>query len=474
MKISKAFKLKKNQSELDFIDVDTSFDLKLFVDPYAIEISEDPLALELQNYIVTYFEVLLETIRSGSASAAASLTSHLSEPRETFLGVSKGSPAGRGVGPNQARQIISALKRSKSFQTGTLTDLAETELFIDGISSDKLSDLTTNVIRSPLERYTLEQCQLHDIPTHKIAMPPSWNPTKGRWETHYANIPIVGKYPVLFIPKVLVRRKLSLDSQEFYNHHMLNFLQQEEIRTGGSLVNLLKNGTKKVYKSDLKEVHPFAKPDLEAFARANPDVIERYKQIKGAQGALTARDFDEDFVETAFALALKDGLAKIPAGRDHADEYHAYMVGVLSFLFYPHLVTPKKEDPLHDGRKRIDITYTNASKDGFFSAVRSWPPASTLYLFVECKNYTGDVKNPELDQLSSRFGHQRGNLGFLVCRQIQDRVLFTQRCKDTASDKRGYVIALDDSDFAVMLDLVAQLKRAQISAFLDAKLRAIV
>lgn len=381
MRFSKAFKLKKTQAQLDFVDVDTDFDLNLFIDPYAIEMRGDDYSIELQEYLTTYFQALLDLLRSGSATAASNLTAHLGEPEDTFIGVSKGG-AGKGVGPLQAQQIVAALRRSRSFKTGTLNDLGETELFIPGISSDKLSDLTTNIIRLPLESYTAAQCKLLDVPLKRIARPAAWNMSTLRWEAHYADIPVVNGKPVLLIPKALVRRKLTLNSREFYNHYMLNFLKEEEVRKGGSLVRVLKNGSRVVSKKDLKRKHPFDKTALEQFARDHPDVLSSYKKLKGASGVLSPKDLEgEDFSEAAFCSALRNGLAKIPTGGNDAAAYHSFMIGALSFLFFPELISPAKEDPLHDGRKRIDITYTNASTSGFFFRMRTWPKTGANRVF---------------------------------------------------------------------------------------------
>ena len=41
MDISRYFKLKKTQAELDFVNVDPTRDIPLFVDPYALEIKSD-------------------------------------------------------------------------------------------------------------------------------------------------------------------------------------------------------------------------------------------------------------------------------------------------------------------------------------------------------------------------------------------------------------------------------------------------
>jgi hypothetical protein len=225
MRVTNFFRLNKSQAELDFIDVDVTRDTRLFIDPYAIEIRDDPFSERLKEHITSFFQALIDAIKANDQARLAALTSHLSEPEETFLGMSKGAPAGRGVGRGQANQIISALRNSRAVQTGLLTDLAEAELFIEGISSDKLSDLTTNLIRGPLNDYTAAQCALLGIKTNRVAMPAAWNPEKLRWESAYADIPIVSGKKVLLVPKSIVRIKLSLDSQEFYNNYILEFLK---------------------------------------------------------------------------------------------------------------------------------------------------------------------------------------------------------------------------------------------------------
>lgn len=110
---------------------------------------------------------------------------------------------------------------------------------------------------------------------------------------------------------------------------------------------------------------------------------------------------------------------------------------------------PEREVSLHEGRKRIDLTFANQAQGGFFAWVARHHPAS--YVMIECKNFNGDPANPELDQLAGRFGPSRGVFGLLLCRELKDRDLFIKRCRDTAADDRGFIVALDDSD---LTDLV--------------------
>jgi hypothetical protein len=110
------------------------------------------------------------------------------------------------------------------------------------------------------------------------------------------------------------------------------------------------------------------------------------------------------------------------------------------------------EFPIHDGRKRIDITYENISTSGFFNWVCKHYVAPLI--FVECKNYSGDPGNPELDQLGGRFSPRRGQVGLLLCRGLAEKALFVDRCRDTAADGRGYIVPLDDQDLAQLVEEV--------------------
>lgn len=68
------------------------------------------------------------------------------------------------------------------------------------------------------------------------------------------------------------------------------------------------------------------------------------------------------------------------------------------------------------------------------------------FIFIECKNYVGEVKNPELDQLSGRFSPRRGRVGILTCRALDESNSFMKRCSDTLNDGRGLIIPITDID----------------------------
>ena len=475
MKIANHFHLAKTQAELDFVDVDVRHDTPVFVDPYAIEIRNDEWSTLCGDHLRSFFASVLEALRTKQDSRALHLVSHLKEPRETFLGLSKGRPQGRGLGAFQGNQLLDALSRSRAVRTGVLSDIAEAELFIEGIGPDKISDLTTNFIRGPLIDYTTAQCGLHNIPLHaNCSVGAVWDPAGENWTQQYHSLPKVGNQPIIFVPKYSVRQRLSIDSQEFYNHHMVEYLRAEHLSANSSLVHVLRSGERKVYKKDVKARHPFIKNDLAEFVLKNPKVLEQYKRLKGASGTMTIRDFDETFDENAFARALSESLRGVRPGNEDAGRYHSLMIGVLEFLFFPSLIYPIKEHEINDGRKRIDIKYTNAAEPGFFRRMLQSPQTRAINVFVECKNYSRDMANPELDQISGRFSFTRGFFWLLCCRAFVDKALFEARCRDTARDRQHYILVLDDSDVEWTLNAISTGRRRNIDGYLQRKFDQLV
>ena len=99
-----------------------------------------------------------------------------------------------------------------------------------------------------------------------------------------------------------------------------------------------------------------------------------------------------------------------------------------------------------------DISYTNLASQGFFDWVHRIQRAPAPNVFVECKNYGSDLRNPEIDQIAGRFSPLRARLGLLVHRGFGDKSRLIQRCRDTALDSRGFVLPLDDDDLARLAD----------------------
>lgn len=472
-RFSEYFSIDATQAELDFVDISTDYDTPVYVDPYAITILEGEWAEQTSEIITGFFHSVIDNLRSGNERRAENLLSNLSEPKETFLGVSQGSPKGRGVGHHQSASLIKALRNSLAFSTGILSDVSELALYVENFNRDKVSDLTTNIIREKLVEYTQEQCELYEIDTEDYNGPPIWNGEKGRWEAKRIQLPHIDSTPILLVPKVIVRRTLSLDGPEFYKKNITDFLVSENLSGQTALVETLKNGKMRVKKSDVREKHPYSKDFIAEIVGKYPELLDFYKNMKVHSGVLTNIQ-DDDPSTGKVATLLAEKLQNTASGKKHAEQYHGIIMHALNLCFYPHLTQPKREWEINDGRKRIDIAYTNSSNSGFFQERRQAHNTCSTIVIVECKNYSSDLENAEFDQLLGRFDDNKGKLGFLVCRNNENRKLVLERAKDAAKSKRGYIILLEDADVIEMLRNVAVGQHEKNDEMLRLKFREII
>ncbi len=467
-KISEHFHLNQSQAQLNFVDVDPRRDKALYFDPRVLARGSDDWSVSCHNAITSFFQAIIDAIRDGRDADGLALLDGLHEPNETSLGQSRGEPSGRGIGDIQAGQLYDKLRQSAAAQNGVLTELSDCELFIPRIGEDKISDITTNVIRRQLIEFTQTQCDLDGIPL--IDGTPSgflWNAGTNQWDNDYTRLPIINGRPILLVPKSAVRWNMAFSHEQFREHFVISYLQDEHLRNDTALVETLRNGRRRVTKESIKNEYRMDKDFLARFSANHPEVLVRYKNLLNIPPEVKLDELIEDFDDVVFARELINELARIDRGDAHATRYHRFVVGVLEFIFYPFLTMPEKEYEIHQGRKRIDIAYTNNANFGFFTAMLAHPRVACRKLVVECKNYSKDCANPELDQIAGRFSPLRGRLGFLFGRSFDNRARFVERCKDTARDDRGVILPFVDDDIIEMLQFIEDRQRDNIDLKLN-------
>jgi hypothetical protein len=374
--------------------------MPLFIDPFAIKQRPDPLSQTCTHTLVDYFQHVVDNIRAGNENEAKKLLSYLREPNETRFGFSKNRPQGAGIGDMQAEQVYEALKGSSAVKTGFLSSLEECELMVEGIGRDKLSDLATNVVRSHLIAYTQEQCRLHGVPMSSVPVPPCFDSDTMEWVSQYAELPTHENRIIILVPKAIVRYDPAYEHQRYYRHFVLVYLQAEHLTAGSSLVSTLKDGRRRVYKKHLAEKYPCTKDFLYEFSKQHPSVLAKYREsLQRLETDSKAKEVDQLENDLVIAEALSTALKLIPGGSADATTYHRLMIGVLEFIFFPSLLSPKKEAEIHDGRKRIDIVMENGARAGIFQRLRDVRKLPCSFVAIECKNYTREIENPELDQI---------------------------------------------------------------------------
>lgn len=475
MRISEYYSLGLEQPSLDFVDVQVETDTPLFIDPTALSLLDTEWGAQSRSLIQNYFSLVLQSIRSGDNATARRLLAVLNEPNETRLGYSSDKPRGHGMGKKLARKMWEELQGSAAVATGVIQDLEDTALMIDGVASDVISDIVTNILRGQLLEYTQAMCREYGIPLQRIASRPIWNADLEKWETKYVDQPVADGKPLLLVPKTLIRRTITYQADNYYNLYLLERIQEEEVRKG--FVQLLKKGgSKPPSKKQLREKYGNAgKAQNRRYTPGREDVLQKYRSDK--QESPRPPMSHEKIAEVTHTAEpdwdmLLQALDNTKPGTEHAGQYEAAIKQLFTALFYPWLLYPQSQERIHGGRKIIDITYMNMAQDDFFAWLRDSYPAP--YIMVECKNYSEDPDNPALDQLSGRFSPRRGKFGILVCRKIDNKERFEQKCRDTADDERGFIIGLDDDDLRELVSAVRSAKKDERLNLLRDKFKKLV
>ena len=452
MRVSAHFNLGQTQPTLDFVDIDIAEDTAVFISPKAIELLPSEWGERCVHLIQSFFQTVLEHIKAGRDVEARRLLQALREPNETHLGLSKGKSQGRALGSESARNVWQALSQSEAARSGLLEDLEDTVLMIEGISVDIVSDIATNIIRQPLIEYTQEMAEKYGILLNEgISSGPMWDAAQQQWFTQFVNLPTTPAGKLLLVPKIIVRRHLEYDADEYYRHFLLEYLREIELAAGSSLVELLKNKKRRVTKKALTQKYGSGKAAIVRETLRHPEVLDRYRKAKASGKPLPLNHDEMAEIEGGVGPdwdALLSAVTNLSPGTADASAYERAIEGLLTALFYPDLTNPRTQHQIHIGRMRIDVTYTNIAISGFFKWIATHYPAAQV--FIECKNYTEDIANNELDQIAGRFSPSRGQIGIIVCRTFENKALFLERCRDTAKDNRGFILVLDDADLATL------------------------
>lgn len=274
------FGIKSKEENLDFVNIPLNTDLPMYIDPYSISIKSGEWYEECNNLIVDFFEKVMTAIKSNDMITAYKLLSKLNEPNETHLGVSSGIPDGCGIGKEQTKILLNRLKNSRAAQTGFLKDLSDCELMIEGIGADKISDITTNIIRGKLIEYTERQCLEHSIPYQEVDSNYYWIAEDGVWTKRKARLPFYNGKPILLVPKNIVVKTTISNYEKFYDIVMLPYYEELHISINSRLVKVLKNGKIKVNRTELRKIYKCSKAVVNDFIEERPEQLAKYKATR--------------------------------------------------------------------------------------------------------------------------------------------------------------------------------------------------
>lgn len=465
MRVSELYGLGVAQPSLEFLDVEVEGDTRVFVDPHAIRGLSNDWARECVSLMQTFWDEVIAAVVDDDRERGYYLLARLGESNEAHLGLSSGPAAGSGISYGLARDIFNALADSEAVTTGLLEDIEEAALFVKGVGHDRISDATINIIRRPLIDFTQEMAARHGIELiDGVDSGPMWDRRTLGWTSEHVSLPMTDvRHHLLLIPRAIVRKNATFDPGDYLYRFVLPHLQDQELSKPFSPL-VRRRASKRgrpgelfVTKKSILEREPgksTKQRNNEVTADA-PGLLDAYRKDRSGPTQAPDHEVLTDIAGTPLPDwdALLAAVLTLPTGRADADRYHRAVQHLLTALLYPALDMPSRERVIHDGRKRIDITYMNVATEGFFWWMHAKANVPCPTVVVECKNYSDPISNPEMDQLTGRFSPSRGRLGLLCYRgHDDDKNLIIARCRDAARDGRGIVIALDDEDLKILVE----------------------
>lgn len=474
---SRYFGLDAPQYELPFVDFDLKSDVPLYIDPYAITKDPTQLAGRCHDAIVSYFQALVDAIRSHDRREIKRLIHRrLAEPSELHLGVSQIARTGRGIGEEQEDRIIEALIKSEAVRVGAIQAIQELELHIEGIGPDKVSDLIANIILGELASYTENTCQLYGIPTRPCAVDGFWDTNNREWTGGHFNLPVKGTHDYILVPKRFIRKDRDLiNHREFYEKYVLEILQRELLDARDSLVETLRSGRQRVTKKSVRKDPRFRprKEFISHFIITHPGVMNSYREELNDRFAPAdpAEYSGKASIDDPTVRKLLKGLEYIKPGKSQARKFHSTVFELLQFVFDWCLENFGVEYETNSGRSRVDIIADNFANGGLFLDLRQQLNANSVP--IECKNYKDHLGNNEFNQIAQRLGQKSSKFGMMYCRQVENWRDTLAHLTDRWLRQEIIILLFDDNDLTELVHARLERDFKSIEGLLRQKRRAV-
>jgi hypothetical protein len=195
------------QADLDFAIPFLEEDVPLYVDPFLLWRSPSQQDNSLHTGLVNSFNRQNWLLHKGRENDAIQNLIIASECDEVGLGVSV-KRKGKRIGEGSAREILELFHRVPEYGQYGFTHFEEIQLYVDGISRDRISDITCNFLKSFLIDYTIEQCLKLGIPLGKVRLATLYDYKEQRFNRDIdVELPVNpdSGVPLLLVPKRWLR-----------------------------------------------------------------------------------------------------------------------------------------------------------------------------------------------------------------------------------------------------------------------------
>lgn len=416
------------QVDLDFAIPIFDEDIPLYVDPFLLWRSPSQVDQGLHTSLINAFNHLGVLAAKGHEDQAIATLIAASECDEVGLG-SSATRQGKRIGEEKAREILALFKRIPHYAQAGFRHFEEIQFFVDGISKDRISDISCSFLKSFLIDFTMQQCAKIGIPRQASNVANVYDYRKNAFETQCGiELPINPKNgkPLLFVPKRWLRFVPWLSYDDYFE----KYCPQDEIsHTPEELTRV----------------------EVLNYNRDHFGVVDGYITTK-------ERTFEDCHNDPLFSqipvTSAKRKLAlirKLPTGKDEGADrkYEAALGQLLPSLLYPKLDFAQEQARTDSGVSIRDLIFYNTSSTPFLDDMyRSY---GSRQITMELKNVAA-IERLHVDQLNRYLADELGKFGVLVTRNPLKRAE-TTRVIDLWSGQRKAIITLTDADIEQMVEL---------------------
>ena len=228
MHISEYFKLEKGHKNFDFVDINTSKDTRLFIDPCLIELGVSPFYKSANITIYDYFDSFYDLYRKkASYNDKAKFFSHTHEINATKLGYG----TGKNGKAKTADGMIETFEHLQQLVDSNVpvSKAIDLPIFIKNFAEDCLSDMLTNILFSQFNKYTVLQCRKYNIPLHPLPDKYHyWDIDLHCWKPYQGSGLLIDGELILLVPKRIVRHCFYYNTEQYFRNIILEKKQKEQ------------------------------------------------------------------------------------------------------------------------------------------------------------------------------------------------------------------------------------------------------
>jgi hypothetical protein len=268
------------KSEYDWFNPILEKDTLLFVDPFLVFSDKDETWRHSYDEIMRHFQSSFDLLARSKLNPKHQLYKRalalmeFPEPHEFRLGFASKNAAGSGNGPGLAAKVVEAMSQAIKRGIQDIEHFEELGILISGINRDRISDITCNLLKPHLIRYTQDICRSFGVPMQVREIKHSrFDEMRSRWVDDDFSVPVDPETgnAILLVPKRFLRELPTLSSAgwgEFLDSSLRDDLN----------LNISRN---------------MKKEDIVALARKNPEVLREWIRHAEEQGS-SPYDVDSD------------------------------------------------------------------------------------------------------------------------------------------------------------------------------------